>query len=450
MIESILSGRRRSSASQQSTASIASVSIEILPEFGWSMGNERLFGPGTLFQGHVVVRCKEHSARATRLRMHFQGVEAMLTYDVGPGVIRTSSHQLFGVRHTLWKKLDDDDSGLHAMTTYKFLFTIQMPYVQFPPSMHHDYYRCTYKLSAFLDPSLGYGEVPVMSQRCINYIPLTETRLLKTPLYLKDQKSSKRKQVPSSSNNNMPSVTVKLHSVEYLSGDTIQATICPKFAEGSSTSGNMYNYHVTMNLYQISTFTADSVPILSQLVETKTHQAEVQQQHQDNNNSNEFRVGLKLKDDLPPSFEHSKIMTLAYTLKVKVYIKKRKTSFSLAAAAMMQNEGSSSKKLKEMMTTLPWASTTMYTFETDIVVGTLGRGVRTGQDLRDYTSFRASQVPIPKFIKHVEYEDELPRYESTRLPSYSSEIAHHHDITTTMTAASIVSGTSLDGIRSSL
>lgn len=53
MIESILSGRRRSS--QQSTASIADVSIEILPEFGWSIGNERLFGPGTLFQGIVCV-----------------------------------------------------------------------------------------------------------------------------------------------------------------------------------------------------------------------------------------------------------------------------------------------------------------------------------------------------------------------------------------------------------
>jgi hypothetical protein len=47
MIDSILSGRRRSSQ----TTSIAAVSIEILPEFGWSFGDERLFGPGTLFQG---------------------------------------------------------------------------------------------------------------------------------------------------------------------------------------------------------------------------------------------------------------------------------------------------------------------------------------------------------------------------------------------------------------
>lgn len=391
------------------------------------------------------MRCKEHSARATRLRMHFQGVEAMLTYDVGPGIIRTSSNQLFGVRHTLWKKLDDDD-GLHAMTTYKFLFTIQMPFVQFPPSMNHDYYRCTYKLSAFLDPSLGYGEVPVMSQRCINYIPLTETRLLKAPLYLKDQKG-RRKQIPSP---NMPSVTVKLHSVEYLSGDTIQATICPKFTE-SSSSCNSYDYQVTMNLYQISSFSADSVPILSQLVETKSHHVEVQQDANGSNKSNEFRVGLKLKEDLPPSFEYSKIMTLTYKLKVKVYIKRRKTSFSLTAAMQSKsNEGS--KKLKEMMTTLPWPSTAMSTFETDIVVGTLSRGVRAGQDLRDYTSYRSSEeLPIPKFMKHIEYEDELPRYESTRLPSYTSEIlVHPQQHGATITTGSIISGTSMEGIRSSL
>ncbi|GAN08949.1 hypothetical protein MAM1_0233c08469 [Mucor ambiguus] len=379
--------------------------------------------------------------------MHFQGVEAMLAYDVGPGVIRTSSNQLFGVRHTLWKKLDDDD-GLNAMTTYKFLFTVQMPYVQFPPSMQHDYYRCTYKLSAFLDPSLGYGEVPVMSQRSINYIPLTETRLLKAPLYLKDQKS-RRKQVPSP--NNMPSATVKLHSVEYLSGDTIQATVCPKFTE-SNSSCNVYDYHVTMNLYQISSFSADSVPILSQLVDTKSHHVEVQQD-KNGNKSTEFCVGLKLKEDLPPSFEYSKIMTLTYKLKVKVYIKKRKTSFSLTAA-MQSKPTEGSKKLKEMMTTLPWPSTAMYTFEAAIVVGTMSRGVRAGEDLQDYASFRASEVPIPRFIKHIEYEDELPRYESTRLPSYTSEIVQqqqqqqqHGSITRT---GSIISGTSLEGIRSSL
>jgi hypothetical protein len=46
MIESLLS-RRRSNGN----SSIGSLSIEILPEFGWPRGNQRLFGPGTIFQG---------------------------------------------------------------------------------------------------------------------------------------------------------------------------------------------------------------------------------------------------------------------------------------------------------------------------------------------------------------------------------------------------------------
>lgn len=45
MIDSLLS--RKKSANP----SIGSLSIEILPEFGWPRGNQRIFGPGTLFQG---------------------------------------------------------------------------------------------------------------------------------------------------------------------------------------------------------------------------------------------------------------------------------------------------------------------------------------------------------------------------------------------------------------
>lgn len=48
MIESILN-RKKSTVKTP----IASLSIEILPEYGWSIGpnNERAFGPGTLFKG---------------------------------------------------------------------------------------------------------------------------------------------------------------------------------------------------------------------------------------------------------------------------------------------------------------------------------------------------------------------------------------------------------------
>lgn len=51
-MESILSLRK----SMPVSSSVASISIELLPEFGWSVGNndERAFGPGTLFQGSFL------------------------------------------------------------------------------------------------------------------------------------------------------------------------------------------------------------------------------------------------------------------------------------------------------------------------------------------------------------------------------------------------------------
>lgn len=49
MIQSIFGPRK----SIISPSAVASLSIELLPEFGWSVGknNEKAFGPGTLFQG---------------------------------------------------------------------------------------------------------------------------------------------------------------------------------------------------------------------------------------------------------------------------------------------------------------------------------------------------------------------------------------------------------------
>lgn len=52
MMESILN-RRKSMAK----ASVASISINILPEYGWSVGSdnsERAFGPGALFRGNLI------------------------------------------------------------------------------------------------------------------------------------------------------------------------------------------------------------------------------------------------------------------------------------------------------------------------------------------------------------------------------------------------------------
>jgi hypothetical protein len=357
------------------------------------------------------VKCNESSAKATRLRLVFQGTEAMLTYDVGPGVIRTQTNPLFGIRTVLWQKTDQNEF-LNTSITYKFLFTVQMPLVQYPPSMDHAFYRCCYKLSAYLDPSLGYGEVPVMTQVQIGYIPLTETKLLKSPLYLPDMKKQKKQ---------MPSLSVKLHSIHYLSGDIIQATICitnerispNNHTCSSSAAPANFEYNVTLNLYQVSKFNLDTEPILMRLVCTQSHIIKT------DNSIEQHSVSLKIDEELPPSFNYSRIMSLSYKLKVKVYIKKTLSSAS--------NDGQSRKKVKEIMTTLPWTSSGLSLFETPIILGTMGRGIRAMDGLKIYSHYLSDHdpAPTPKFVKNLVHEDELPKYEPARLPLYKDSCQHH-------------------------
>lgn len=437
----------------------------------------------------MVVRCNEFSTRATKLRIVFQGVEAMLAYDMGPGVMRSHTSPLFSVRQVLWKKSDENDV-LHARMTYKFLFTIQMPMIQFPPSMNTDYYRCNFKLSAYLDPSFGYGEIPVMTQIHIKYIPLTETRLLKTPIYLQDLK--KRKNL----NFVTPNITasVKLNSMEYLSGSTIRATICVTRKSNNNNHGittttsispsspsavnTIADLSITMYLYQISKFNLDAEPISEELVVTQTHIIKNNKNFNMDGHEQQYPVFIKLNESLPPTFEYSTIMSLTYKLKIKIYLKKSKTpstaalnSASTTAAAndTTNRENSNAddsnatttttitttdhlidgthkkKKTKSLQKLLGLRSTAISVFETPIIIGTMGRGIRVGDELRKYSEFDVDKdsdnsMPTPHFMKNVEYEDSLPKYEASRLPSYGDPSSRSIHDSIRSSRSSIVSG----------
>ncbi|KAG2235985.1 hypothetical protein INT48_004315 [Thamnidium elegans] len=395
-------------------ASIASISIEILPEYGWSVGsdnNEQVFGPGTLFRGYVIVNCKEHSERASRLHLLFQGSESMLTYDIGLGAMRSSTIQFFKVHTTLWKKVDALDV-LKPMKTYKFLFTIQMPLVQFPPSMSHDFYKCTFKLTAYLYPSLEFGKMPVVAQSNIQYIPCIETRVPKLPIYLQDTKKKKEEAIKLSSS------VVELSSIEFVSGSTIKAIIHVNKASNTvSPISDILN--VVLCLYQISTFHIDDEPISERLVETQTH---IIKTHA--SGTGQYGVYLKLNEMLPPSFAYGKVMCLSYKLKIKIYVKKSKITNGLEnnnAENSIHYNDDTKKSLKKYLV-LPWSSA-VSVFESPIVIGTMGRGIRADDQLRVYTGISSrprDALCIPSFIQDDESEDMLPEYEASRLPSYSA------------------------------
>ena len=277
----------------------------------------------------MKVSCKEEIYKATRLRLMFTGGESLLTYDVGPDLIHSQNNQLFGISSTLWKR-NGENNILQTGKTYKFSFTIQMPLIQFPPSMSHSLYKCTYKLCACLDLLESYSELPVTTSANINYIPLLETRLLKSPIYLDNIK--KRKQHKSRWMT-IPSIKIKLHSMEYISGDTIDAIICIANQEAASSSSIItpsfkFDYSITANLYQVCHFHHSQRTAPPQLVGTQSYSLDLNENiHEE---ETQHHISLKLESYLPPSFDFSKILSFSYKLRVKVYVKRARTSLSSA------------------------------------------------------------------------------------------------------------------------
>ncbi|KAG0164820.1 hypothetical protein DFQ28_009562 [Apophysomyces sp. BC1034] len=352
-----------------------SLTIELSPEFGWPGNNGRVYGPGTVFQGHIHV-CIRRPVRAHRLRLVFQGTEAMQPYDVGPGVVRARQAQLFGIQHVLW----ENNTPVCEPSNQSFPFTIQMPLVQYPPTIDHELYRCTFKLSAYLDPSLEHKAIPIMMQRPVAYIPLIETRLLKTPHNACVKKGRM-------------AVTAMIQSLEYTPGETIQTVL--HIASKVPVSG------ISIKLYQVARLLLDERPTITKMVAEKSYKAPSLSLDDTYNGYHTLQLSLPL--GLAPSFDYSRIIDMSYKLRIKI----------------------SKKSL------VPWMS--RITFDYPITIGTLAHGIRNGSDLQLYTAMQDvgdgasiisnhsdSDLPLPRFLRLIEYEDALPLYESTRLPSYET------------------------------
>ncbi|KAI9248192.1 hypothetical protein BY458DRAFT_57076 [Sporodiniella umbellata] len=352
----------------------SSLSIELLPGFGWMVGNATVFGPGNLFQGHVVLKCNEHSSKATTLRLVFQATEAMLSHELSPGIQRGRTSNLFGVVTYLWAKREHGE--LRANGEYRFMFTVQLPMVQFPPSMDHPYYRCSYKLTAYLDPSLAYREIPVMSQRTIEFVPWIEIQALKRPLAVPAIRHHRMARTPKWT------ASVQLSAVEYRAGETIEGQV-----KIDGRPEDLGEFSIHLRLYQISQFVPDSKPILRQCVAQKTYTVDT---------AHLYPVQLVLDDSLPSSMQYSKIMSLSYQLELSIHL----------------HPSSFQRRL------FPWTPR-VYRFQQAITIGTMERGLCAAQELDVYSNYHKTNMPYPKFLKALDHEDALPLYEPHRLPLYA-------------------------------
>jgi transcriptional regulator of met regulon len=316
-----------------------------------------------------------------RVRLAFYAVETIPPFDIAPGVLRTAKNTLFSIQQTLWDS-KQQSLKLDQKSDYTFPFTIQMPMVQFPPSVDHATYRCSFQLIALLDtPSLGIPiiktDIPVIC------MPFVETSLLKTPTVLSSKKGDL-------------SARVKMGSQQFVPGDIIPFSLHVVKSSNSKKSSNLQYITVNIKLVQILKVLAFD-DIHDQITPVATATQKILLLKSFDGSYCDADLTLKLPADITPSYDYGKLVQISYKLEVHV-----------------EQKG-------------PMCGIWNYSVgidDIDITIGTLGYGIRTSNELKLYSEFadsasdKPSTMPLPKFMKAIEYEDALPLYDSSKLPAY--------------------------------
>ncbi|KAI8340128.1 hypothetical protein BC941DRAFT_419477 [Chlamydoabsidia padenii] len=460
------------------------LTIELLPEFGLSLNGEPVYGPGSVFQGIVRLSLPpQHNAQ--RLRIVFHATETVQLHSTMTSVIRGRHHQLFGTQRILWEK-PTNTNNQPTVPSNQYMFTIQMPMIQHPPSMDYGRlrYRCKYRLTAMLDSSsstvISSTLHPLFTaHQTVHYRPWITTRTLKVPLIRHSRW-----------------LVVKMPSTDYVTGDTCQLdiTLSPS-ALAYCVRSSLVGMQIVMELVQIATLPCQlederippSETVVCRSKPTVIHapppslllldqQSSGYQRRTSISSSapslvqaclyTSTRLSLSIPNDIPPTYGFGRVITIHYELALKVLGKKRNKQ--LWASAFTSSGGDEIR--------IP------------LVIGTLGHGIRIPDDMKTYTNFSGvfgdtrtpalpsssssspshllsrvntstsvnsistfsmaprrppppppsrqdtvndepsqqdhqdNAVPVPKFLQTVEYENTLPSYHPSTLPPYTPSI----------------------------
>ncbi|CDH52335.1 hypothetical protein RO3G_08209 [Lichtheimia corymbifera JMRC:FSU:9682] len=368
------------------------ISIHLLPEFGWTIDGEPVYGPGSAFQGYVRVELPEQplKEKIDRLRVLFHASEAIALTKPKDDGSKYKRQQFFGTQRILWRCKTGGYEDSHGRVQ-DFPFTIQMPLVQFPPSMLiKNVYCCKFRLEAFLetrdDKLLAAAECP------LSYTPLIETRTTKLTQPYVIAKTWPGPSSSGSGNNNIgPIIRIELESLTFVAGDCIT----PRIVFPTECS-----YQIALLRSTISTRDTNKTHMITTIVAEATDEE------------------LVIPSDLIPSVSYGRLMTIQYSLCIKVYSREPNIT-------QQKNTGLLSRLLKSSPATVTFD-------DIPIQIGTLGYGIRGPSDLAPYTEFkdvfdRSSDsslppLPVPEFVSTTEYNDCLPVYESYHLPSYEEDI----------------------------
>lgn len=295
-------------------------------------------------------------------------MESILPYTITPGIIRFKRKTIFSIT-----KILQCDGTTSAKSSYTFPFTLQLPMVQFPPSVKQSYYQCEYKLVA----TAADINIPDKIEMPVVYMPFIETSLLKSPMLL------------NTTINKELSAAVKLYTLNFVPGDDLRANIKINTLIPEKKYKDMI---MITELRQITTILAfHDVPDQVKTVCSQTQDLKMTSDTPFTTTD----IKLILPEDLTPSFVGN-MVSIAYTLHIR-----------------LEHKGSLSSIWKQALKVV----------KVQVVVGTLGYGIRSSDELKSYSAWNSnssteSPMPLPIFVDDIEYEDALPLYESSKLPCY--------------------------------
>ncbi|KAG0740679.1 hypothetical protein G6F57_005886 [Rhizopus arrhizus] len=349
---------------------ICSVFIELLPEFGWSIDNKAVYGPGSILQGYVKLKTI-YPLPIKTVRIAFYADEAMIT-----GSIMTAKHTLFSTQTTLWDSTQDK-----SLLSNHLPFIIQMPMIQFPPSLKARIYQCNYQLVAIVDTSCNTAIKRKIPVRCM---PFIQTNRLTTPLIL-------------STKDSLLFVQLKMTAAEFVPGDIIPLNLHVRYhLDPKQQKRRSRCVVVRLQIIQtISVKIFDNVSDYQQIV--ASHKSSILTSDDDNDNADdENHLELQVPTDLPSSCDYGNMVNISYRLQV-----------SIEQRGPLGGIWNDIVQFKDL----------------PIKIGTLTYGVQPSRQLKYYSQYKVvdnkvTGVPYPTFMKFIEHDDVLPPYDSVRLPSY--------------------------------
>jgi hypothetical protein len=301
----------------------------------------------------------------------FHASETIPYYEVGPGLIRATKKAMFGAQSYLWDS--KNQCVLFDQPEYSYPFIVQIPLIQFPPSFQNKVYIVHYQLIAIVDTK-NHGRI--QANKPLKYMPFIETNLLKSPVFITEKNSDLE-------------ASVCLYANKYTPGDKVRFHLSV-----NNISKRKGSNFITVNLLMkqvvhISAF--DDIPDFTTIVASTSTKLLLIETEQANHYTSEADLSLPLDADITPTLDYGKLASISYFLHINI------EKYGKLGGIL---------NYKLQLKDIP------------ITIGTLGNGIRSSDEMKVYSDIETNAELSPKFLKAVEYEDALPVYEASRLPSY--------------------------------